>query len=236
MNPDLQNLIALQDTDQKIARIQKEISETPLKVQGFRDEIQRLDESHRNRIERNQELARKRRGREGEVDLMRAKLSRLKDQLMSVKTNKEYQAMLHEIQTAEDQVRAAEDEILDIMEEMESMEKDLNSAEKELKARTLELEGLIRNAVDAAPRLEAEMTGLQETKQQIEGGVPEELLQRYRLLGEKRKGIALAEAREELCSLCHVRIRPQVYADLRQGVSIHACDSCSRILFLREAI
>ncbi len=80
-------------------------------------------------LARGLELGKRRRALEGDVDLLRPKLSKLKDQLMSVKTNREYTAMLHEIQTAEAQIRAEEDKVLDIMEEMESMEGHLKGAE-----------------------------------------------------------------------------------------------------------
>ncbi len=235
MNPDLHNLIALQDLDQKIARIQKEIAEVPAKVQNLQAELNAIAEAHQKAVARSQELARKRRAREGDVDLMRSKLSRLKDQLMSVKTNKEYTAMLHEIQAAEEQIRTAEDEILDIMEELETMEKDLKQGEKDLKARTAALQQAVAAAEASVPLLEKEALELQERKLEVERLIPEELLERYRRIAELRKGIALAEAQDELCSMCHVRIRPQVYADLRQGENIHSCESCSRILFLRNA-
>lgn len=236
MNPDLRNLIALQDIELKIANTQKQISDTPAKVRGFQEELQRLRQAHTERVAHAQELIKRRRTLEGEVDMMRNKLSKLKDQLMSVKTNKEYTAMLHEIQMAEEHIRSEEDKILEIMEEMESKEQDLNSAEKELKVKTALLEAEIQQSETAVPRMEAEMAKLQEERLALELRVEAELLARYRRIAEVRKGIALAEARDELCTACHVRIRPQVYADLLRTENIHSCDSCSRILFSREVL
>lgn len=235
VNPDLRNLIALQDLDQKIVNTQKDLSDIPARVAGFQGELQRLKDGYQSRVNRSQELAKSRRAREGEVDMMQTKLSRLKDQLMAVKTNKEYTAMLHEIQMAEDQIRFAEDQILDMMEESERMETLLKQAEKDLRLRSAELENSIRDTEDAGPRLQEELGQLESTKSEVEELIPNELLERYRRIADHRKGIALAEARDELCTMCHVRIRPQVYADLRQGETIHNCDSCSRILFLRES-
>ncbi len=234
MNPDLRNLIALQDIDQNIVRILKEKAEVPDQVQALQTELDRLTVDHQAKELRYQELSRKRRSGEGEVDLMRSKLSRLKEQLMSVKTNKEYQAMLHEIQMAEDQIRNAEDRILDIMEEMETMEKELHAAGKDLKLQTAAIRDQIQAAEAAVPAMEQAALRLQDEKSKMEQLLPEELLARYRRIADHRKGVAMAEARDELCMMCHVRIRPQVYADLRQGESIHFCDSCSRILFMRE--
>jgi predicted nucleic acid-binding Zn-ribbon protein len=236
VNPDLRNLIALQDLELKIANLQKQTSEIPNKNQSFDNELQRIHTIHQERVDHSKELANHRRVFEGQVDLARAKLSRLKDQLMMVKTNKEYTAMLHEIQMAEGKIRAEEDKILEIMEEMESMENGLNKAEQEMHARSAELQENIRKMNESAPLLESELTNLRQEKILMESNVGAELLSRYRRIAEVRKGIALAEAKDELCSACHVRIRPQMYADLLRTENIQACDSCSRILFSREGL
>ena len=130
MNPALRNLIYLQDIDQKISSLKKQISEIPVKTDALRNEFQKLTRAHQERATLGQELGKQRRTREGEVELMRTKLSRLKDQLMAVKTNKEYTAMLHEIQAAEDQIRHVEDGILEIMEQAEAMEAGLAEEEE----------------------------------------------------------------------------------------------------------
>jgi uncharacterized protein len=234
VNPSLRNLIALQDIELKITSLQKQISETPHKIQHLKDELETSQRQHQERMARLQELTKLRRTREGEVDLMRSKLSKFKDQLMAVKTNKEYTAMLHEIQMAEDQIRSEEDKILEIMEEAETREGELRKDERELKARTSELEEKIRQAEIAIPGIEAEVARLAETRAATESLVERDLLSRYRRIADARKGMALAEAQDELCTACHVRIRPQVYADLLHTEAIHTCDSCSRILFMRE--
>ena len=234
MNPDLRNLIALQDLELKIAGLQKQAFEIPGNNQNFEKELQRIRDEFQARVAHSKELSNHRRTLEGQVDLSRAKLSRLRDQLMSVKTNKEYTAMLHEIQIAEEQIRGEEDKILDFMEEMEAIEKSLKGAEQEMQRRTAELQESIRKSTESIPLLEAELAKLREEKVLMESRVGDELLARYRRLADARKGIALAEAKDELCSACHVRIRPQMYAELMRTEHIHACDSCSRILFYRE--
>ncbi|MBN1567984.1 MAG: hypothetical protein JXA73_09065 [Acidobacteria bacterium] len=234
MNPDLRNLIALQDIELKITSLQKQVAEIPSLIQSFEDELRRTRESHEQQVARSKELANRRRALEGDVDLSRSKLSRLKDQLMSVKTNKEYTAMLHEIQIAENQIRSEEDKILEIMEEMEDKEKAIKGSELEMNKKLAELQTGIRETNDSAPRMEAELEKLRQHKVQTESQVGEELLSRYRRIAEARKGVALAEAKDELCSACHVRIRPQMYAELLRTDNIHVCDSCSRILFVRE--
>jgi uncharacterized protein len=234
VNPDLRNLIALQDIELKIAGLQKEVFDIPQKIQSFENDLQRIKEAHEGRVAHMKEMSNRKRTLEGEVDLLRTKLSRLKDQLMAVKTNKEYTAMLHEIQIAEDQIRSEEDKILDVMEETEGKEKDLKDEELAMLKRSAELQDSVRKTNDSAPLLAAELARLRDEKAQMESQVETALLARYRRLAEARKGVALAEAKDELCSACHVRIRPQMYAELLRTENIHACDSCSRILFSRE--
>ncbi len=236
MNPDLRNLIALQDLELNITSLQKQISEIPGKIQGFQNELEYIQVAHQERVARVQELSKQRRILEGEVDMMRSKLSRLKDQLMSVKTNKEYTAMLHEIQMAEEQIRKEEDKILEIMEEMETMEFGLKEAEQQLNNKSTELRENIQKVEKSKPQLEAELENLGKEKSYTESQIDADLLARYRRIAEARKGIALAEAKDELCTSCHIRIRPQVYADLLRTENIHTCDSCSRILFYRKSI
>ena len=236
MNPTLRNLITLQDLEIKITSLQKQLVDIPNIVQGIEDELCRAKEDHDGLVARSKELSNRRRSLEGEVDMSRSKLSRLKDQLMAVKTNKEYTAMLHEIQMAEGQIRSEEDKILEVMEEMETKEKDLKSAEKELHKKSAELQESIRQTNESAPLMEAELEKLRQAKIQMESQIGADLLSRYRRIADARKGIAMAEAKDELCGVCHVRIRPQIYTELLRTDNIHACDSCSRILFVRESV
>jgi uncharacterized protein len=236
VNPDLRNLVALQDIELKIAVLQKEATDIPNKIQSFETELQRIKAEYQERIAQMKELANRKRTLEGQVDLIRTKLSRLRDQLMAVKTNKEYTAMLHEIQTAEEQIRSEEDSILEVMEETEGREKDLMDEEQGMLKKSAELQESIRTTHESAPSMEAELAKLQGEKVQLESQVERELLARYRRIAEARKGMGLAEAKDELCSVCHVRIRPQMYAELQRTETIHSCDSCSRILFSRACL
>jgi hypothetical protein len=236
VNPDLRNLIALQDLELKITGLQKQFTDIPELIQGFENELQRIRGDYENLVVKSKELSNHRRTLEGQAELSRSKLSRLKDQLMAVKTNKEYTAMLHEIQMAEEQIRGEEDKILEIMEEMENKDTDLKGAEREMKRQSAELQENIRKTKDSAPSLEANLEKLRQEKTVMESQIEAGLLSRYRRIADARKGVALAEAKDELCSACHVRIRPQMYAELLRTDNIHACDSCSRILFLREGV
>jgi predicted nucleic acid-binding Zn-ribbon protein len=234
VNPDLRKLIALQDIEKNISVLHKKVSEIPVKTSDLEAAAQRAKAAHEDRVALVRELANRRRTLEGEVELARAKLSRLKEQLMAVKTNKEYTAMLSEIKTAETRIGDEEDKILDLMEELESGENAIKLAETEMRRERAAIDDEIRRMKEDIPALERELDILRGEKTAIEAGVDPELMDHYRRISDARKGIALAEAKDELCCACHIRIRPQMYADLLLTETIMFCDSCSRILFIRE--
>jgi len=234
VNPDLRKLITLQDIEKNIAVLHKTISEIPVKINELEADAQRVKVACEEKGALTKELANRRRTLEGEVELARTRLSRLRDQLMAVKTNKEYTAMLNEIKMAETHIHDDEDKILDLMEEMESGEKAMKSAEAEMRQKHALIDKEIRRMNENVPAIESELEKLRGEKNAIEAGVDPGLLAQYRRLANAHRGIALAEAKDELCGACHIRIRPQMYTDLILTETILFCDSCSRILFVRD--
>ena len=234
MNPDLRKLITLQDIEKNISVLQKKVSEIPLKTNELEAAARRMKAAYEEKAALAGELANRRRTLEGEVDLAQTKLSRLKDQLMAVKTNKEYTAMLSEIKTAETRIRDDEDKILDLMEEIEAVEGAMKPAEIEMHRERAAIDEEIRRMNENIPVLESELEKLRGEKTSVETGVDPELIEQYRRIADARKGVALAEAKDELCGACHIRIRPQMYNDLLITETIMFCDSCSRILFVHE--
>lgn len=234
VNPDLRNLIAIQDLELSIASLKKQTSDIPQKIQILEEELTHIRSEYDQEVTRSKDFANQRRTFEGEVEMLQTKLSRFKDQLMMVKTNKEYTAMLHEIQMAEDQIRSEEDKTLEIMEKAEDLEEYLKKSEQEMLKRSAEIQEEIRKTKETVPQLESELTKQSEEKAAKELTITTDLLARYRRIADASKGVALAEAIDELCSVCHVRIRPQMYAELLRTDNLFVCDSCSRILFHRD--
>ena len=53
----------------------------------------------------------------------------------------------------------------------------------------------------------------------------------FELVSRRRNGVGVAEARDGICTICHVRLRPQVFNTVRRNEEIIQCDSCQRILY-----
>jgi predicted nucleic acid-binding Zn-ribbon protein len=83
-------------------------------------------------------------------------------------------------------------------------------------------------------RLEAERAARQDSRTAILKDIPGELFDDYKRIAKTRGGIAMAEAIEERCQVCMVRLRPQVFQELRMGEKIFHCESCRRILYFQQ--
>ena len=231
MNPDIPHLIRLQHLDAEIESARRRIAEIPAVQDAL---ATRLEQATAAVDEVKQRLAAsqaERKSIENEVATIQIRLSKYKGQLTELKTNKEYQTMQKEIATAEEAIRSHEDRVLERMEEGETLSGELKAAETELKT---------RQAAIAAERasLEAEASALQGTADETAASraaaakaLSPNALKLFEHVSKQRKGLAIAEARDGGCTVCHVRMRPQMFNEVRRGETLIQCESCLRILY-----
>jgi hypothetical protein len=230
MNPDLEKLVRLHHADAEYRRIEAEVAQVP----RVRQEIDARLAAERARLDAARvaldATTKARKAHEAAVQDLETKRSKYKGQLMDVKTNKEYTAMLHEIEGVERDIRAREDQILEEMERMESLAQEVKREEAAF--RLVEAEAKKENAeVDAREaRLQAEARRAAEERDAALASVPETTRARYERVAHLR-GTAVAEAKDGRCETCHVKLRVQVWVEVRKNESLIECDSCSRILY-----
>ena len=153
---------------------------------------------------------------------------------MSVKTNDEYRALQHEIEHAQNSIRKVEDDILNLMLEAESSQSDIKAAESRVKDDQRKVDHERKQLTDENQRDLSALESYLKERKDIEASISSELLPRYERVRKARGGIAVAAARNEVCEICQVRIRPQVFQEIRRNDQIIACDACQRILYNPE--
>lgn len=236
MNEGLWSLVSLQETDLKIMELNRKIAKIPADLATLDAQLAAHDSMLAKNKERLADAHKERRRLEGEVDLLRGKLSKYKEQLMAVKKNEEYTAVLKEIETCKTEINRAEDRILEDMEFSDALDKEMKAKEAEFR---LERERILReksNLQNHDNSLRSDLERLQAQRTTLVSQVPYDLFAEYSRIAGQRRGIAVAEARDEACQACHVRLRPQVYTDVRQSVHIIRCESCTRILYWKEHV
>lgn len=231
MLPDLQHLIRLQELDLAIERCRRRIAEIPGAQRALESRIADRQAALQAVKDRMTATGVMRRDIEKEVAAVQTRLSKYKDQLMAVKTNKEYTAMQHEIATAEALVRSQEDELLDLMEVSEQEAADLEAAESALKQDQAEITTQQEALGAEVATQEAELQRLLAERAGEVAKISRDALVIFERVAHGRKGLAMAEARDGLCVVCHVRLRPQVFNEVRHNEKLIQCDSCTRILY-----
>jgi predicted nucleic acid-binding Zn-ribbon protein len=235
MIPDLERLIQLQRAETELRRAQSELTRIP---EQKAEHDARLA-AERARLEAVREkLAGSQKGRrdqEGRVQDFETKRSRYKTQLMEVKTNKEYTAMLHEIETVEREIRGLEDLILGEMERAETFAAEVKAEERELKSVEERHRNDLKVLDERAKVLEVEVAKLKGERDRVAATLDEELLARFERVA-KRRGSGVAEARDGTCQECHVKLRLQMYSELKRNDAITECPACNRILYYEPPV
>jgi hypothetical protein len=231
MHHDLEHLIALQRLDSAASDARRRIAEAPDRERAFADRLEAARQRAADAKARLAESQADRRLIEKDVAVQQGRLSKYRDQLMSVKTNVEYQAVQKEIEFAQTEVKALEDRVLERMLEADDHAASLKQSEAALRAEEQAVEADRRALTSTLAALTAEVARLSQERAALVAALGPQALATFELVSSRRNGIAVAEARDGICTICHVRLRPQVFNNVRRNDQIIQCDSCLRILY-----
>jgi predicted nucleic acid-binding Zn-ribbon protein len=231
MNQDLKQLIRLQTIDLAIQELRTRIDKFPGIAKALGEQLRSAQsslDSAKEKVKNNQALRKK---LESEIGSIETKISKYRDQMMSVKTNDEYRALQHEIEHAQSAIRKIEDEILNLMVEAESSQAEIKAAEARVKEDQQRVDQERKQLTEVNQRDLSALESYLKGRKEIEASISADLVPRYERVRKARGGIAVAAARNEVCEICQVRIRPQVFQEIRRNDQIIACDACQRILY-----
>lgn len=231
MLPDLERLIRLQELDAESEHRRKWTVELPALQAALDQRVADRQAALETAKQRQADNAAARRALEKELAVVQARLAKYRDQLMEVKTNKEYLAMQHEIATAEQGVRGFEDQILELLVASDEISGELKAAEGALQQEQKAVASERTALGTQQQRTDAELADLNAKHDIVVGEMSKDVARLYRTVAQKRRGSAVVPARDGHCTACHTRLRPQFYNELRSGDRVFQCESCSRILF-----
>jgi uncharacterized protein len=230
----IENLVRLQKVDDEIRALETRLAAIPKEIEALQKEIQAERDNLDQATKALAETQKGQRAHETKLSAAEEKVKKYKDQLMSVKTNDEYKVMQHQIEVATREVSDVEDEILRDFDAVKELEERKRQRHAELEKGQKEISAMEKELETERGRLEGEAAERRAARAAILGTIPEDLLEDYEQIARTRGGIAVAEAVDERCQVCMVRMRPQVFQDLRVGGKILHCESCRRILYYQE--
>ncbi len=231
MREHLSKLMALQTIDLRIQEMEKEKRQIPRLVTSLEEDFHKAEEKLHGEKEELEKLQKDRRQKEKDLEEEIQRVKKTESRTFEIKTNKEYQAVLKEIESAKKLNRQREEEILAILERLEEKQKTVSHGEKEREGRRKEFEQQIAELRKKEASFEAEMTEEVEEREKQQKGIPADLLSRYRMLLERRQGVAVARVNHGVCLACNMNLRPQLFIELQKQDALIICPNCNRILF-----
>src|SRR5689334_9184784 len=194
MSPDLQRLIKLQQLESTIADAKATLASHP---QRLADADARLNDSKqaveaaKGRLKDNQDA---RRNLEKDVAVYQGRLEKFKDQLSAVKTNREYQAMQHEIATAQSDLGSVEEKVLERMVEADALAIDVKKAEAALASQQKEIEAAKKEMAQDLATDEAKLATATEGRAALIKDLDPRLMALFEQVARARKGVAISSA------------------------------------------
>lgn len=234
MNQDLEKLIELDKVGQEVARLKDEIATMPRKVAEIEAKLNvaKSEVDAAKAAIKTQEA--NRRKFESDIQDWQQKISKFREQSLSVKTNEQYKALMTEIEFAEKHISECEENILVGMDSAEGLNAALKNAEAELKADTDEIQREKAHVLSVTAEDQKKLAELDKQRQSLRSGVDASTLAHFERIATKRKG-AITEAFDQKCGGCNVMLRPQKYNELLSNKGLVTCDSCGRILYADAA-
>ena len=231
MREHLELLWELQKIDLDLKNIEEERDRYPKEMKKL-DEKQNLEKEriHKER-EKLESLEKERRQKEKRLIGEQDKIKRSEGKMSEVKTNKEYRALLTEIETFKEAVGRVEEEILLNMDEVEELKKQLSKREKEIAITLEKVEAEKREIQERMGQGEVLWKEKLERKETLSKQVESKLFKLYNMLREKRQGIGMVSARNETCQGCFVNVPPQMFIEVQKNNSLIRCPNCNRILY-----
>lgn len=228
-------LNALQEIDSQLQELTEFLGDLPRKVEELKAEetvLQKSVEEGKNRII---ELMMGIDKSELTADEISGKIDKLKNQLFLVTTNKQYDALQHEIDYLKGKLDEAETQILEYSEEKETLEEKLKSEEANLESLSSDLVERREKLGKLLEETSEEKKKLAISREDQRKKIEEIILHRYDRIHEAREGLAVVSIESGACGGCGSRVPPQILNEIRSGKQIYNCDVCSRFLFWEES-
>src|ERR1700727_2936079 len=221
----LQDLLELQSADTRLQAVRTRLASFPKRSADAEKYVTAAKAELEAAKAAQVAVVRDRKKYDLDVEQWKERVRKYKEQTSQVKTNEAFKALQHEVDNGEKEIANAEDRLLEQMVAGEQYERQIKESEKVLKAAE-EVAKVERGKIEAEKK----------EREQAVAGIPEDLMDHYDRIMKKHDNMALAEIREEKCSACGMRMRPQVIQAIRRSTTdeLFHCETCTRILYYTE--
>ena len=231
MHPELEQLLVLQDRQQRIKQIETEIGTVPLQKKSLEAQLAASVAAVEVLKQKARHVEMDRKKLELDVGTRAETISRLKTQQYQTRKNDEFQAIGHEIERYENEIRKIEDEELELMVQADKIKEDLGEEEQTAAAVSESVAGQTNDLEAKSTTLQSRLEELIEERAEIAGKIEEDLLSRFERLFKSKGDAVLVALEHEVCTGCHMKVTAQTAHRVKAGREIVSCENCGRILY-----
>jgi uncharacterized protein len=229
---DLELMIELQSAETELSSMEAVLEKMPAQAAAFEkelDDVTRLVEAGKIRLD---ELKKKYRALETDFEASQERVKKRRTQLDSVKTNKDYQALLKEIEEVKEAGSRIEDDMLQCLDDIEEAESVFAAAQKVYSDKKKITDGKKREMDVTASEMREKMVQLKDRVQALAEKLDPKLKKKYYNIKSKSGGVAIVSVNDAVCKGCHLNIPPQLYNELHKEDEIRVCPHCYRMIYV----
>ncbi len=222
-----------QQTLLEIARLNRELKTYPESIKSLEKEVASIEKKlNQTKTQLDENLdAQKKRGEY--LELCKRNLEKFESDLMEVTNQKDYSAVLNEIDYAKREIHNTEEELLKLLDDIENNRKEIEQLSDLLTTKQEELDKALDTFKSTNQEQIKRRNELLDVKKLLEQEIPVKYLKRFYEIAKRRNGIGVATVEKETCSACHMKIRPQKINEMRKHPdSLYFCENCQRILVI----
>jgi len=232
VNSELEQLLILQDRQQKIRQIQTEIKTLPLERAYFETQSAATEAGVETLKQKGRLVEVGRKKRELDVGTCTESIARLKTQQYQTRKNDEFQAIGHEIQRYENEVRKLEDQELELMIEADKLKGEIETADKSARATKESISRQLTDLETKSKALGSQQQELETERQALAAQIDDDLLDQFERLFNSKGDAAIVAVEHGVCTGCHMKVTTATAARVKAGKEIVSCEQCGRILYL----
>jgi predicted nucleic acid-binding Zn-ribbon protein len=232
----LKSLWELQQLDIELSELESRKQAIPQEIQQAQQKLKAEEEEHQEVAAKHEELSSQRRNLEQDMGEARDRIKRYKSQLLQIKTNKEYQTLLHEISMENNKIAAYEEESLETLTKSDQLSEDLKKMSTELNNRQEEFKKFEKKMQEELIRVNDAVSAKKKEGERVASEINRASLARYQQIRKGRGGIGVVVVSDSTCTGCNAVIPPQFIAEVIQAESLLTCEQCGRILVWKENV
>jgi len=231
VHSELEQLLILQDRQQKIRQIQAEIETVPLRRKSLEAQLAASASAVDVLKQKARQIELDRKKLELDVGTRTESISRLKTQQYQTRKNDEFQALGHEIERYENEIGKIEDEELELMVQADKVKGDLTEEEKKAKGVKESIARQTADLDEKSKALESRLEELTRERADLAGKIDEDLLELFERLFMSKGDAAVVAIEHGVCTGCHMKVTTATAAQVKVGKEIVSCENCGRILY-----